>query len=104
MKFLGSLVIGLASGTAAIFLHHFAPPFGVAIATLGTFVAVWAVGRIFGKRIYKLIAASSWVAIFWRGASLGVGNEIFIQGDRLGNAFLISSVIALIIAIALPAN
>jgi hypothetical protein len=104
MKFLSSLVIGLSSGAAAIFLHHFAPPFGIAIATLGTFVAVWAVGRIFGKRIYKLIAASSWAAIFWRGASLGVGNEIFIQGDRLGNAFLITSVIALIIAIALPAN
>lgn len=104
MKFLSSLIIGLSSGAAAIFLHHFAPPFGIAIATLGTFVAVWAVGRIFGKRIYKLIAASSWAAIFWRGASLGVGNEIFIQGDRLGNAFLITSVIALIIAIALPAN
>jgi hypothetical protein len=104
MKFLGALLIGLASGTAAIFLHHFAPPFGIAIATLGTFAAVWAVGRIFGKRIYKLIAATSWVAIFWRGASLGVGNEIFIQGDKLGNTFLIASVIALIIAIALPAN
>ena len=104
MKSLGALLVGLASGTAAIFLHHFAPPFGIAIATLGTFVAVWAVGRTFGKRVYKLIAASSWVAIFWRGASLGVGNEIFIQGDRLGNAFLIPSVVALIIAIALPAN
>jgi hypothetical protein len=104
MKFLGALIIGLASGTAAIFLHHFAPPFGIVIATLGTFAAVWAVGRIFGKRIYKLIATSSWAAIFWRGASLGVGNEIFIQGDKLGNTFLIASVIALIIAIALPAN
>ena len=104
MKLFGALVVGVASGVAAIFLHHFAPPFGISIAIAGTFVAIWSVGRAFGKRFYKLVAAGSWAAIFWRGASLGVGNELFIQGDRLGNIFLISSVVALIFAIALPAN
>jgi hypothetical protein len=104
MKFLGALAVGVTSGIAAIFLHHFAPPFGIAIAITGTFVAIWSVGRTFGKRFYKLVASASWLAVFWRGASLGVGNEIFIQGDRLGNIFLLSSVIALILAVALPAN
>ena len=104
MRLIGALAVGVASGVAAIFLHHFAPPFGIVIATAGTFVAIWSVGRSFGKRFYKLVAATSWLAIFWRGASLGVGNELFIQGDRLGNIFLISSVVALIFAIALPAN
>jgi len=104
MRFLGALAVGVASGVAAIFLHHFAPPFGIIIAIAGTFTAIWSVGRIYGKRFYKIVAATSWLAIFWRGASLGVGNEIFIQGDRLGNIFLLSSVVALIFAIALPAN
>jgi hypothetical protein len=104
MRFLGALAVGVASGGAAIFLHHFAPPFGIVIAIAGTFVAIWSVGRTFGKRFYKLVAAASWLAVFWRGASLGVGNELFIQGDRLGNIFLLSSVIALILAVALPAN
>jgi hypothetical protein len=104
MRFIAALAIGVASGVAAMFLHHFAPPFGIVIAIAGTFVAIWSVGRSFGKRIYKFVAATSWLAIFWRGASLGVGNELFVQGDRLGNIFLISSVIVLIFAIALPAN
>ena len=104
MRLIGALAVGVASGVAAIFLHNFAPPFGISIAIAGTFVAIWSVGRAFGKRFYKLVAAGSWAAIFWRGASLGVGNELFIQGDRLGNIFLISSVVALIFAIALPAN
>jgi hypothetical protein len=104
MRFIAALAIGVASGVAAMFLHHFAPPFGIVIAIAGTFVAIWSVGRSFGKRIYKFVAATSWLAIFWRGASLGVGNELFVQGDRLGNIFLISSVILLIFAIALPAN
>jgi len=104
MKFLGALAVGVTSGVAAIFLHHFAPPFGIVIAITGTFAAIWSVGRSFGKRFYKLVAATSWLAIFWRGAALGVGNELFIQGDRLGNIFLISSVITLILAVSLPAN
>jgi hypothetical protein len=104
MKFFGALLVGVASGVAAVFLHHFAPPFGIAIAIAGTFIAIWSVGRSFGKRFYKLVAAASWLTIFWRGASLGVGNELFIQGDKLGNIFLLTSVIALILAVALPAN
>jgi hypothetical protein len=104
MKLLGALFVGVATGAAALFLHHFAPPFGITIAVIGTFAAVWSVGRSFGKRSYKLIAALSWMAIFWRGALLGVGNEIFIQGDRLGNIYLLTSFAALLIAIALPAN
>ena len=104
MKFFFALAVGVASGTAAIFLHHFAPPFGIAIAIAGTFVAIWSLGRTFGKSFYKFVAATSWIAIFWRGASLGVGNELFIQGDRLGNYFLLTSVIALILAITLPAS
>ncbi len=104
MKLLVSLAVGFATGAAAVFLHHFAPPFGIAIAIIGTFTAIWSLGRLFRKRFFKLIAAISWLAIFAQASSLGVGNEIFVQGDRLGNIFLLTSVIALFVANALPAN
>jgi len=60
MRFLGALAVGVASGVAAIFLHHFAPPFGIVIAIAGTFVSIWSVGRSYGKRIYKIVAATGW--------------------------------------------
>jgi hypothetical protein len=104
MKMLGALIIGVASGVAAIFLHLFAPPFGIALSIVGTFLAIWSLGRAHGKRIYKAIAALGWIVIFWRGASFGVGKEIFIQGNSLGNWFMLLSFIALIAAIALPAS
>jgi len=104
MKLLVSIAVGFATGAAAVFLHHLAPPFGIAIAITGTFTAIWSLGRLFRKRFFKLIAAISWLAICVRASSLGVGNEIFVQGDRLGNIFLLTSVIALFAAIALPAN
>jgi len=46
----------------------------------------------------------AWMFIFTRGASFGNGNEIFIQGDSLGNYFLAFSFIAIIAALLLPAN
>lgn len=104
MKALTSVAIGIASGVAAVFLHLFFPPFGLALACLGTFTAIWAVGRKFGKRRFKFIAAFAWLIIFLRAASFGTGREIFIQGDNLGNNFLIFSFIAITLAIAFPAN
>jgi hypothetical protein len=61
MRFIAALAVGVASGVAAIFLHHFAPPFGIVIAIAGTFTATWSVGRSFGKRIYKIVAPRSWI-------------------------------------------
>jgi hypothetical protein len=104
MKLIGALSVGVATGVAAIFLHLFAPPVGITLSIIGTFCAIWALGRSYGKRIYKVIGALGWFAIFWKGASLGVGNEVLIQGDNLGNLFLLFSVAALITAVALPAN
>ena len=104
MKLLVSLVVGFATGAAAVFLHHLAPPFGIAIAIIGTFTAIWSVGRTYGKRRFKIIAALGWSVIFFQASTFGAGKEIFVQGDNLGNAFFFLSFLALTIAIALPTN
>ncbi len=104
MKYLSSLFIGIATAAAATFLHSFAPPYGLVISFIGTFTAIWAVGRIYGARRFKLIAALAWIVIFLRAASFGVGKELFIQGDNLGNVFFFFSFAVLAIAISLPAN
>jgi hypothetical protein len=104
MKTIASLLVGAATGAAAVFLHLFLPPIGIALAVLGTFTAIWAIGRRYGKRRYKVIATLAWMYFFSRGASFGNGNEILIQGDSLGNYFLAFSFIAIIAALLLPAN
>ncbi len=103
MKALLALVVGAATGVCAIFLHLVFPPFGLALAIVGTFTALWSLGRYFGSRIYKSLAAVGWLAIFWQGAKYGVGNEILIQGDNLGNALIAIGTLAIITAVALPA-
>jgi hypothetical protein len=104
MKVIASLLAGAATGVSAVFLHLFLPPFGLALAILGTFTAIWAVGRRYGKHRYKFLTVLAWIFVFSRGASFGNGKEIFIQGDSLGNYFLALSFIAIIAALLLPAN
>ena len=102
MKYLFALVAGAVTAAAATLLHLFMPPFGIALAIIGTLTSIWSVGRIYGKRRFKVIAALGWSAIFLRASTFGTGKEIFVQGDDLGNAFFFLSFMALAIAIALP--
>lgn len=104
MKIITSLFWGAATGSAAVFLHLFLPPVGIFLAVIGTATSIWAVGRRYGKRRYKFFATAAWLFIFMRAASFGTGKEILIQGDSLGNYFLLASFIALMIAVFLPAK
>jgi hypothetical protein len=104
MKYFFAVLAGAVTAAAATFLHLFTPPFGIALAIIGTFTSIWSVGRIYRKRRFKVIAALGWSAIFFRASTFGAGKEIFVQGDNLGNAFFFLSFLALAIAIALPTN
>lgn len=104
MKLFASFVAGILTGTAAVFLHLFLPPVGLVLACAGTFTAIWAIGRKYGKRRYKVFAAIAWLYIFGRASSFGAGKEIFIQGDSFGNNFLFFSFILIALAIALSPN
>ena len=102
MRALATFFMGIATGAAAILLHLAYPPFGLVLAMIGTFTAIWSIGRYFGRYRYKFLAGAGWLAIFWQGANYGVGNEILIQGDNLGTAFIGLGALAIFLAIALP--
>ena len=104
MKYFFAVLAGAVTAVAETLLHLFMPPFGIALAIIGTLTAIWSVGRTYGKRRFKIIAALGWSAIFLRASTFGAGKEIFVQGDNLGNTFFFLSFLALAIAIALPTN
>jgi hypothetical protein len=103
MNYLFSVAIGALTGACAVLLHNFALPFGPILAILGTLISIWAVGRKFGKRTYKVVAAISWILIFSKASLLGSGGELLVQGDNSGSALLFFGFTALIVAIVLPA-
>lgn len=103
MKFAASLLIGALTGACAVLIHNFAPPFGPILSFLGTLLAIWALGRKFGKRSYKFFAAVAWLYVFSKASMLGSGGELLVQGDNAGSSLAFFGITALIVAIALPA-
>jgi hypothetical protein len=103
MRMIYSAALGVMAGIAAVLLHIFYPPVGLVIAILGSAATIWAIGRQFGSRLFKLIASIAWALILWRASTFGVGNELLVQGNSEGSALVFLGLLALFIAIALPA-
>jgi hypothetical protein len=103
MKLVYSAALGILTGIAAVLLHIFYPPFGLILALVGTAATIWAIGRHFGARKYKLIASITWGLILWRASTFGVGNELLVQGNSQGSALVFLGVVALFIVTAMPA-
>ena len=103
MRMIYSAALGLLAGIAAVLLHIFYPPVGLVIAILGSASTIWAIGRHYGARSFKLSESIAWALILWRASSFGVGNELLVQGNPEGSALVFLGLVALFIVIALPA-
>jgi len=102
MRYLFSLLLGLALGASSVFIHSFYPPVGLIISIVATCVGIWAAGRMWGKRIYRFIAAAAWGFVILRAGFPGVNEEYLIQGDSIGISLINFGFIAVVIAILTP--
>ncbi len=101
MKLLGSIIWGLLLGAAAVLLHDAYLPFGLILALLGSSIGVWLVGRLWGRRRYKLATVVAWFALVLRAGTLGIGNELLVQGNFSGNALVVGGFLILLIVATL---
>jgi len=103
MKFIYSAALGFLTAIAAVLLHIFYTPVGLILALVGSAATIWAVGRQFGARKYKLVASLAWGFIIWRASTYGVVNELLVQGNAQGSALVFVGLISLFIVTAMPA-
>lgn len=96
---LRSVIISAVLAVVAVLLHNTIPPYGLFIA-----IAVAPLGLRFiaGDALSKLdpiAAAITWIALIYLASTNRNGNEILVQGDTNGNAFIVgsSSLIALVL-------
>jgi hypothetical protein len=100
MTLLLALFYGAATGVVAVLIHQTLPPFGVIAALAFTYSAIWWVGRHFGSRISKVIAAVGWIAVLLRAGTFGVGRELLVQGDGVGSTLLLIGTLVALTAVA----
>ena len=102
MRYLYSLLLGLALGASSVFIYSFLPPVGLILSIAATCIGIWAAGRLWGKRIYRFIAAAAWGFVILRAGFPGVNEEYLIQGDSIGASLINFGFIAIVIAILTP--
>jgi hypothetical protein len=102
MRYLLSILFGLALGASSVFIYSFFPPVGLVLSIAATSIGIWAVGRLWGKRIYRFIAAAAWGFVILRAGFPGINEEYLIQGNSTGVALINFGFIAVVIAILTP--
>jgi hypothetical protein len=102
MKLIYAVVVGALLGASATLLHLLLFPLGLILGLIATVVGIWAIGRTWRLRKFKVIAATAWLVVVVQGATLGVGGELLIQGDLAGSLLLLLGTFSLVLAILLP--
>jgi len=102
MKIIYSVLVGALLGASATLLHLLIFPLGLILALGATVVGIWAIGRSWRLKKYKVLAAGAWLVVVVQGATLGVGGELLVQGDLVGSLLLLLGTLSLVLAIFLP--
>jgi hypothetical protein len=102
MKIIYSVLVGALLGASATLLHLLVFPLGLILALGATVVGIWAIGRSWRLKKYKVLAAGAWLVVVVQGATLGVGGELLVQGDLAGSLLLLLGTLSLVLAIFLP--
>lgn len=102
MKVIRSLLLGTLIGFCAIMLHNIYPPFGFIGSILLTFIGMNIVSKTFFYLRYQVLASAAWLGVVLFAGNPGVGNELLIYGNTLGDIFLITGFITLVISLVSP--
>jgi len=66
-------------------------------------VGIWSIGRMWGGRALKILAAVAWTFVVLRAGFPGINEEYLIEGSAVGISLINIGFLALVIAILLPA-
>ena len=103
MRKIYAIVIGAGLGAGSVFLHASLVPFGLIFVLLATLVGIWSIGRMWGGRALKILAAVAWTFVVLRAGFPGINEEYLIEGSAVGISLINMGFLALVIAILLPA-
>lgn len=102
MKSIYAVLAGALLGASTTLLHLLLFPLGLILGLLATIIGIWALGRVWRLRRFKVIAAATWLVVVVQGATLGVGGELLIQGDLAGSLLILLGTFSLVLAVFLP--
>jgi hypothetical protein len=100
VRYFLAIIYGAVAAVPAILLHQTLPPWGVVVGLIFSYCSIWLVGRRFGSRKVKFVAALAWIAIIFRASTYGAGQELLVQGDDVGATLLLLGTLVVLLAVA----
>jgi hypothetical protein len=102
MKYLYSLIFGTFLGASSVFIYDLYAPISLLFTLVSIGLGIWSVGRMWGRRSFKFIAAFAWSLVVLRAGFPGLNEEYLIQGNSIGISLINFGFIAAVIAILAP--
>lgn len=103
MRKIYAIAIGAGLGAGSVFLHSSLAPFALIFVLLATLLGIWSIGRMWGGRTLKILAAVAWTVVVLRAGFPGVNKEYLIEGSAVGISLINMGFLVLVIAVLLPA-
>lgn len=103
MRKIYAIAIGAGLGAGSVFLHASLVPFGLIFVLLATLVGIWSIGRMWGGRTLKILAAAAWTFVVLRAGFPGINQEYLIEGTAIGISLINIGFLVLVLAVLLPA-
>jgi len=103
MRKIYAIAIGAGLGACSGFLHASLVPFGLIFVLLATLVGIWSIGRMWGGRTLKILAAAAWTFVVLRAGFPGINQEYLIEGTAIGISLINIGFLVLVLAVLLPA-
>jgi len=103
MRKIYATAIGAGLGAGSVFLHSSLVPFGLIFVLLATLVGIWSIGRMWGGRTLKILAAAAWTFVVLRAGFPGVNQEYLIEGSAVGISLINMGFLVLVVGVLLPA-
>ena len=103
MRKIYAIAIGAGLGAGSVFLHASLVPFGLIFVLLATLVGIWSIGRMWGGRTLKILAAMAWTFVVLRAGFPGVNQEYLIEGSAVGISLINIGFLVLVVGVLLPA-
>ena len=103
MRKIYAIAIGAGLGAGSVFLHASLVPFGLIFVLLATLVGIWSIGRMWGGRTLKILAAAAWTFVVLQAGFPGINQEYLIEGTAIGISLINIGFLVLVLAVLLPA-
>ena len=91
-----SAIFGAIVGIAGVFLHNAYRPIGFLVSAIALTLGSYLVKQMFQSKISFLFFAAGWLFVVIRGATVGNGDELLVEGNSYGTSLLLGGFIWLL--------